>query len=309
MPNLSLVLPIFLVLTIASPAQSPVLSTNDAFFALSVRDMDASTKWYVEKLGLAVIMHAPRTAATRASATILRGGGLTVELIQRDSSIPRNPMSAGMFKAGVTVDDFGGTVAALRARGVEIAYGPYPRRPDQPANLIFRDNEGNLIQLFERASGEIAGDSCPRPLPASLTRLSGQWAVVWEYRRGDSLLTVDSAKMSFTVANRGCALLEQLEGRLRGEPLGSTAIITVPDTLRLQRAYVDSEHGTILTMEGRSRGDSVVFDWSNVMEGGRRLLLRHVYRVTATGFSTQTFMSPNGGDQWLLVQRVRATSK
>ena len=132
-------------------SKQPVLTvTSGAFVAISVLDLDATTKWYMEKLGLSVVRHMPRTDATRASATILRGGGLMVELVRQDevSARAERPRTAGIFKVGVTVDDFEGTLSALRARGIEIAYGPYPRRGDQPANLIIRDNEGNLIQVF-----------------------------------------------------------------------------------------------------------------------------------------------------------------
>lgn len=135
----------------AATSKQPVLTVNaGAFVAISVLDLDATTKWYVDKLGLSVVQQMPRTDATRASATILRGGGLMVELVRQDevSARAERPWTAGIFKVGVTVDDFEGTLSALRARGIEIAYGPYPRRGDQPANLIIRDNEGNLIQVF-----------------------------------------------------------------------------------------------------------------------------------------------------------------
>jgi hypothetical protein len=46
------------------------------------------------------------------------------------------------------VDDFDGALAALKARGVEIFLGPYPARNGQRANVIVKDNAGNLIQLF-----------------------------------------------------------------------------------------------------------------------------------------------------------------
>lgn len=36
----------------------------------------------------------------------------------------------------------------LQKRNVEIAFGPYPARKNQRANVIIRDNGGNLIQLF-----------------------------------------------------------------------------------------------------------------------------------------------------------------
>ena len=56
----------------------------------------------------------------------------------------------GIFKIGVIIDDFDKTLGILKARGVEIAYGPYPRRGNQRANVILRDNAGNLIQLFAK---------------------------------------------------------------------------------------------------------------------------------------------------------------
>ena len=136
---------------------TPVISVRGAYFALSVPDLDASTKWYVEKLGLRVTMRVPRTDATRARVALLQGGGLTVELIQHDDAVPLRALRPardgaisvhGIVKVGVTVDDFDATLAALRARGVDIAYGPYPKRPDQPANVIIRDSDGNLVQIL-----------------------------------------------------------------------------------------------------------------------------------------------------------------
>jgi catechol 2,3-dioxygenase-like lactoylglutathione lyase family enzyme len=141
----------------AGGTEAPVLTVSGATFALSVADLDASTKWYVEKLGLSVVMRAPRTDATRAKMTMLNGGGLAVELIQHDDAVSlhsilpaaRDAISVhGIAKVGVTVDDFDKTLNSLKARGVEIAYGPWPKRADQPANVIIRDNAGNLIQIL-----------------------------------------------------------------------------------------------------------------------------------------------------------------
>ena len=140
-----------------SRADSAVFQTRGAFFALSVSDLDGSTRWYSEKLGLAVVMRPPKTNG--AQVTVLEGGGLIVELIQDDAAKPLRQLAPsvserhlvhGMTKAGVIVDDFERLVTALRARSVAIAYGPFPARPDQRANLIIRDNEGNMIQFFGR---------------------------------------------------------------------------------------------------------------------------------------------------------------
>ena len=88
-----------------------------SFFAISVPDLQASTKWYSEKLGL------------RSGAPSDR---------------------QGIFKVGVVVKDFDATLAMLRARGVAIFMGPFPKRSDQPAQVIVRDTSGTLIQFFGR---------------------------------------------------------------------------------------------------------------------------------------------------------------
>lgn len=138
------------------PVSEPAFTAaRGGFFALSVADLEASTRWYSEKLGLTVAMRPPRANGT--SVSILEGGGLIVELIQRDDAMPLNKAAPGVdasyrvygfFKAGIIVDDFDGTVRQLRARGVEIAMGPFPKTATQRANVIVRDNAGNYIQFF-----------------------------------------------------------------------------------------------------------------------------------------------------------------
>ncbi len=52
------------------------------------------------------------------------------------------------FKVGVVVDDFDATIATSRTRGIAIPVGQFPKRGDQPANAMIRDNAGNYIQIF-----------------------------------------------------------------------------------------------------------------------------------------------------------------
>jgi catechol 2,3-dioxygenase-like lactoylglutathione lyase family enzyme len=143
-----------IVLALASqgasvPATSPLVSSIGAFFAVSVADIEASTRWYAEKLGMRVTLHLPKDG--KASVTVLEGGRLTVELIQHDDATPagRAPeLVRGIFKSGIVVDDLEVVLAQLKARGVPIAFGPFPARGNIRSNLIIRDNEGNLIQFF-----------------------------------------------------------------------------------------------------------------------------------------------------------------
>jgi len=126
----------------------PAFTTTGASFALSVPDVAASRRWYTEKFGLTVTMSSP--ASNGPGVVVLEGGGLIVELIQHADARPSGReavLTHGFFKAGFMVEDFDKVLAVLRERGVEIAYGPFPKRADQRANVIIKDNSGNLIQL------------------------------------------------------------------------------------------------------------------------------------------------------------------
>jgi catechol 2,3-dioxygenase-like lactoylglutathione lyase family enzyme len=147
----SLLLTIALLLPASGHAAEavPWKGVTGAFFALSVSDVQASTKWYAEKLGLKVKLEVPEHDGV--SVVVLEGGGLTVELIRHGKAAPAPaaiPLVHGLFKAGLVVDDFDRVVATLRARGVELVAGPFPAKGDQRANVVVKDNAGNLIQFF-----------------------------------------------------------------------------------------------------------------------------------------------------------------
>jgi hypothetical protein len=109
---------------------------------------------------MAVVMDPPKLDRTKV--VVLEGGGLIVELIQDDDAVALKTTAPaardgiqvhGVVKAGVVVADFDATLATLRQRRVEIAYGPYPAGKEQRANVIVRDGDGNLIQFFGRSAG------------------------------------------------------------------------------------------------------------------------------------------------------------
>lgn len=131
------------------------LEAVGAFVAISVADLDASARWYSEKLGLQVVKQEPKRDG--AAVVVLEGDGLIVELIQLDAAQPLSKVAPGVTKpdlvhgiskAGILVEDFEQALATLRARKVEIAYGPFPARPGERANVLVRDNSGNLLQFF-----------------------------------------------------------------------------------------------------------------------------------------------------------------
>jgi catechol 2,3-dioxygenase-like lactoylglutathione lyase family enzyme len=121
----SLVLMLLALAPAAAVAQkpAPVLKTAGAFLGLSVPDLEASSRWYTEKLGLNVVLDPPAQQGVKVK--VLEGGGLIVELLHNAAAVPlrtaapaitHNTLVHGIFKAGVIVDNYEQTLAALRAR-------------------------------------------------------------------------------------------------------------------------------------------------------------------------------------------------
>lgn len=136
---------------VAPPDTSgPFAGATGGFIALSVPDVEASARWYSEKLGLRLVMRIPRMDKIVGGAA-LEGGGILLELIQREDAKPGTALAElthGIVKAGILVADFERAVAGLRARGVVFFAGPYPARPGQRANVMFKDNAGNMLQVL-----------------------------------------------------------------------------------------------------------------------------------------------------------------
>lgn len=128
----------------------PFASATGAFIALSVPDLEASLQWYERYLGLRRVMTIPRMGPI-VGGGLLEGDGVMVEFIQHEAAKPGttpSELTHGIAKAGVLVADFEGTVNALRARGVTFFAGPYPGRPGQRPNVMFKDNSGNMWQIL-----------------------------------------------------------------------------------------------------------------------------------------------------------------
>ena len=49
---------------------------------------------------------------------------------------------------GLVVENLNKTLAELKARNVQIAFGPYPTKAEAMSNFIIKDNAGYLIQFF-----------------------------------------------------------------------------------------------------------------------------------------------------------------
>jgi hypothetical protein len=159
--------------------------------------------------------------------------------------------------------------------------------------------------LLAPSPGQAQARPCPRPPLTRLAQLAGHWSVEWGYAVEGELRAVENASATIDIAASSCAVRERLEGRLRGAPLAVTTLTAASTDDSLERVYVDSEHGAILVFAGAIIGDTIRFLWRRDL-GARRQLLRHDYfALTPASFATETRMSPNGGGDWIIVQRAR----
>lgn len=143
------------------PAQSPFPPPTGSYFAISVRDLNATAEWYKQKLGFREV----KQSASRdglARAIILEGDGVVVEIVHHKRAVsPRTLVKGykdayqiyGVFKVGLIVQDADHTLQRLKANGVAIANGPFNDDALHLRSFLIRDNEGNIIQFFSRISG------------------------------------------------------------------------------------------------------------------------------------------------------------
>lgn len=123
---------------------------GESFFAVRVRDARAAAEWYAMHLGL-VTANELDDPEGRFVIRILTRAGLTVELIEQvGTPDPPERAPAGHFKAGFFVSDIDAAFAALRNGGVDTDDGVSTDEALGVRMFVFRDLEGNRLQIFER---------------------------------------------------------------------------------------------------------------------------------------------------------------
>ncbi|HZN91987.1 MAG TPA: VOC family protein [Myxococcales bacterium] len=150
-------LPVLLVAAGCASASVPrtAPSTAGTFIAISVADVEATSRWYQEKLDFQVVKagEAPNRIARFA---LLRQGDHVLELIQHSEAKPppgeapvrQAHRTHGFFKVGFVVEDIDARHRELGRRGVPMAYELMNAKDLPLRTFSVRDNEGNLLQFF-----------------------------------------------------------------------------------------------------------------------------------------------------------------
>ncbi len=136
-------------------ARWPIVpDSGPQFFAIAVRDVAASARFYREVFGLTTRKEIEPSDGGY-HVLILGSDRLVVELGHgRDFRIGEEPdrrhLVAGVFKVGFYVADLSLTLRALAEHGISPIVGPFVETDLRIRSAVIHDNEGNAIQLFER---------------------------------------------------------------------------------------------------------------------------------------------------------------
>ena len=124
------------------------------FFAIIVKDIDSSIKWYSDASGFDLI-NLNRIESKGLSIANLISADNKLELIQIDSSlspsdlIASNQRMQGLFKVGFTVDKISPYISKLKKWNPDFDESVVTDLISNQSMIVFRDPDGNRIQLFE----------------------------------------------------------------------------------------------------------------------------------------------------------------
>lgn len=142
-----------------APSQAPSVA-GPSFFAVAVGDIAAAEAWYRHVLGLETV-RSVQSRDGRGRAVVMRHDDLVVELVHFEGSrSPRTDAAVehpfqieGLVKAGMFVADVAQWHAYLLESDVEADPQVMSDEALGMRTFVFRDPEGNRIQVFQRCAG------------------------------------------------------------------------------------------------------------------------------------------------------------
>lgn len=154
-------------------------------------------------------------------------------------------------------------------------------------------------------SGQDGRPQCWHEELAELSFLEGAWEVHSAARLPGGTWDTTVARSNIQFDLKGCLLVERLHGSRAGneyEAVGLFAFNSVER--RLQRVWIDSEHGMLVTYEGESQAGEIVLEYRMVLRG-QSTLLRHVYLdIGEDAFTLESRRSNDDGQSWEVTWRA-----
>ena len=143
--------PLFAVLVAAFDAGMKISLSID-HIAIRVVDYAGTLRWYTEKLDFHVDVEWPwgdmRLAyLSNGTAKVEVLGGAHAEPQPDPTSLEPTFQHEGLNHFSLSIEDFDGTLAELRGRGVELVGEPFVVEEINRSLAFVKDNSGNLIEL------------------------------------------------------------------------------------------------------------------------------------------------------------------
>ncbi len=139
----------------------------------------------------------------------------------------------------------------------------------------------------------------------AFTPLIGEWTVRAENRLPDGKWEASDARCWITREFKGCMLREHYSGKRLGMPFEARGLYGFNNANgKLQRVWVDSEHGMLAVHEGSKVGDTVVLDYEMMLRG-YKVILRDVFSgMTSDAFRLERSRSNDQGKTWDVTSKL-----
>jgi len=143
-----------------------------------------------------------------------------------------------------------------------------------------------------------------------LNVLVGNWKVQVEARlsaQGPWDTSVATSVIRKNVSSR--ILEEDLSGSRHNAQFTIKCLLAINNqTLKYQRIFVDSEHGTLIDFEGNKTGNDFVFDKEWIYANQTKVKLRVLYKVISPDeFIIENMRMPDSSSSWDVTGRMMYT--
>jgi len=152
------------------------------------------------------------------------------------------------------------------------------------------------------------GQEPGQQLLEDLDVLVGNWNVQVEARLSAQGPWDTSAATSLIRRTVGSRILEEdLTGSRQNRPFTIKCLLAINNqTLKYQRIFVDSEHGTLIDFQGNKTGNDFVFDKEWTYANQSKVKLRVLYEVVSPNeFIIENVRMPQGSSSWDVTGRMR----
>jgi ketosteroid isomerase-like protein len=141
---------------------------------------------------------------------------------------------------------------------------------------------------------------------AAFSFLEGVWRVEVEERLASGAWEKGGARSWIAPDFEGCILVENYAGARGGDTFGGRALYGFNSVdRRLQRVWVDSEHGMLTVYEGARTDDEIVLDYRMVLRGKPTILRDVFFAIGADSFRVENRRSNDDGRTWDVTARLR----